>query len=55
MESNEETLFQTALMNYISDNYSKSVENFTELISKNPESKSLPSYLLYRTNANIKF
>ena len=54
MESNEETLFQTALMNYISDNYSKSVENFTELISKNPESKSLPSYLLYRTNANIK-
>ena len=54
MESNEETLFQTALMNYISDNYSKSVENLTELISKNPESKLLPSYLLYRTNANIK-
>ena len=47
MESNEETLFQTALMNYISDNYSKSVENFTELISKQKTQKANSFHHIY--------
>ena len=51
MESSEETLYQTALINYICDNFETSIQNFTELIEKNPESKSLPQYILHRALA----
>ena len=55
MESSEETLYQTALINYICDNFETSIQNFTELIEKNKESKSLPQYILHRAIAKNEF
>ena len=54
MDSKEEELFQTALTNYVCDNFEKSLGNFSELIDNYNSSKLLPSYLLYRINAKIK-
>jgi suppressor of G2 allele of SKP1 len=51
MESTEETLFQKALMDFISDNYEKSIETLNELIEKYSTSKSLSSYILYRAKS----